>query len=544
MKYLSLLNEDEISYCCSIIPINTIANIFKSNPKKYQEFHRGYRAEDSSLSKMPGIKTLLYDRRGNKNIETIIEKYIGKLITWIDETTNKNANDSSFLEILATSDFASNVNIYFKLKDEKYTDEYVSIVQKAVNTINNMLEKLKEKDKEIESKDAELVSKDNCIKRQEKKINSNYEELESKKVTINEKVDLIKGKENQIKDINKKIEQLNQNIDKYKIEIKITNEELSKEKRKNKKFNKKIETLTIQLKEICQQIHQTKIDTQEQIELLKNMKFKPDTISYSLPKRPKNMNSFIDNLTDIFEAMDIDDYRDCMNLLIEHLTKILFRGIPIIINRCPGISLIKCISNSLMGKSDIDFLQFKDDITIHDIDEYLQSTERIACLDNFIGNFNETLFNGYFDRYKGKIIFLTYNYDRTLKYISEEFQRYVQYININRISVFNDVVEIFENNQPIEEEEYTYKATNNKKRIAKNLREILNDFEYPKTLIETICASVDSKEDFIEILTFNVLPYCVDVLQIKPFNKSDLLNKYVDKQINMITGNFVEGWFA
>lgn len=81
-------------------------------------------------------------------------------------------------------------------------------------------------------------------------------------------------------------------------------------------------------------------------------------------------------------------------------------------------------------------LSFSADISECEIDDFLSAKNRIVCLDNFIGNFNETILLTICDHHKDKIIFLTMFYDRTLYYVPQEILKYCHYLNLNRIEAF------------------------------------------------------------------------------------------------------------
>ena len=52
-----------------------------------------------------------------------------------------------------------------------------------------------------------------------------------------------------------------------------------------------------------------------------------------------------------------------MLCLKEHLSKILFQGIPILVNRATGINIMRCVANTLIGQSTINTLVYNDEIS-------------------------------------------------------------------------------------------------------------------------------------------------------------------------------------
>ena len=51
---------------------------------------------------------------------------------------------------------------------------------------------------------------------------------------------------------------------------------------------------------------------------------------------------------------------------------------------------MKCVANALIGQSKVQMLAFSKDHSAEDLDCFLSTGGRIVCLDNFIGNYNET----------------------------------------------------------------------------------------------------------------------------------------------------------
>jgi len=262
------------------------------------------------------------------------------------------------------------------------------------------------------------------------------------------------------------------------------------------------------------------------------------------PKCPRDIEEFKDffgyNLENIGVPVDSEYY----TLLKEHLSKILFEGIPIIINRGVGINLIKCISNALIGRSNVKMLAHSKDLSIDNVNRFLSSAGRIVYLDNFIGNCNETEMLPIFDAHKNKIIFLTVAYDRTIHYVSREFLRYCQYLNLNRVAALSANVELTEDPSTVEEVESEPQEISRENRYASLLREMLGEFGFLQGMVEKKCTAISDEQDLCRILAFDVLPYCVDVLQIAPYNTSERLNKYAGDSGRCSYKKLFKGWFA
>jgi hypothetical protein len=261
-------------------------------------------------------------------------------------------------------------------------------------------------------------------------------------------------------------------------------------------------------------------------------------------KCPKDREEFKDylgyNLTNIGVPTNSEYYA----LLKEHLCCILFQGKPIIVNRGVSAALMKCVSNALSGTSNIKTLTFKEDISVQIADDFLSTDGRVVCFDNFIGNFNETELLPLFDHHKDKVIFLTVAYDKTLNYVSEELLRYCYYLNLNRIRALVTDSILTEDPSTVEEIEVDLQRISLDTRHSLLLKELLREFSNRESLIESRCISVYTEQDLCRVLAFDVLPYCVDVLEIAPYKVSERFVKYAGDAGRCPYKNLFKEWFA
>ena len=165
-------------------------------------------------------------------------------------------------------------------------------------------------------------------------------------------------------------------------------------------------------------------------------------------------------------------------------------------------------------------------------------------MDNFIGNYNETELLPLFDGHKNKIIFLTVAYDRTIHYVSREFLRYCQYLNFNRVVALSVNVELTEDPSTVEEVDWEPQGIPRENRYASLLREIVGEIGILQGLVESKCTAISDEQDLCRILAFDILPYCVDVLQIAPYNTSERLNKYAGDAGRCPYKKLLKGWFV
>ncbi len=303
-------------------------------------------------------------------------------------------------------------------------------------------------------------------------------------------------------------------------------------------------------------IRQIKIDVQKNKKLHEENEFlnlsvngkyqlieKPQEHTVRKRKCPSDIEEFKDFLGYNLENIGVPETADFFYLLKDHLGNILFKGLPIVVNRSVGMLLIKCVSNALVGQKKFHTLSFRNGLNMDDVDRFLTNSGRVICLDNFIGNCNETELLRYFDSHRNKVFFLTVAYDGTLRYVSKELLSYVYYLNLNRIKAFSSATELTEDPSTIEEVECVEQKASESKQFSNFLRAILCEFSFPQSFIEQRCASVSLEQDLCRILAFEVLPYCKDVLQIPPYNNSERFQKYAGSQGRCLFKRLFMEWF-
>lgn len=529
MSYLPLLDDDEVRYICSAIPARDIAVYFQRNPKEFAKLRPGFRSIPAAIAKLD-IGAILFYHRNKGYISFFIETHISDWLNQIQQHREQCIKDGASKEIaliqtLPYCFFAGNVGLYLKLAKEEYSEEFILLLEAAVKY-------LKENNERIESQKEEIRSKDANIKELNTKLESNGESLEKAKRRLAHSEVEVK----EFRSKSKEIEKLKAIAQKMESELEQFREEAKKQKETIRSL--KDELLKSANSRQCLE-EQIRAEIEKQKQDVVREQFISDT-----PKCPLKMNEFLEYLSYNFEALGIASSEEYFPLLKEHMSQVLFKGIPIILDRYAGLPLIRCVSNALTGQPNVKMLTYKESITFEEINSYLLSIGRIACLDNFIGNYNETTLFSLFNKHRGQIIFLTSFYNRTLKYVSEELLRYGQYLNLNKIAAFNNIIELTEDPSYFEEVDYTPQAVVPNKRFSRLLREVLNDFSYPNGIIERLCALVTNETDLCRILAFDVLPYCVDVLHISPFRNSERLTKYAGPTGRCQYKDLFQRWFA
>lgn len=527
MSYLPLLTENEAQYICSVIPQRDTIVYFQHNPKEFAKICPGFRAR--SITRLD-VGNLLFRYRNRGFVSSFIEKHISDWLSQIQEHVDKclkdgDTKDLAYIHTLPLCFFAGNVALYFKLIEDEHSDEYIAILASAVKAI-------KEATEEQEELQTTLKFKESSINQLQIDLNSSILEIKNNKAKLNKL--LVERKT---------LKRTKADLEKMKAAVQNSEKVITALKAKIQEQEETAQELRTELsvvKDNYQQL-EAKIRTEvekQHAEKTAEQKMRPT------PIRPKDMDEFKDYLGYNLENIGIPAGSEYCPLLKEHLSCILFRGIPIVVNRGIGMTLMRCVANALIGLPDVKVLSFKNDISIQTIDDFLSIDGRVVCLDNFIGNINETELLPLFDEHQNKIIFLTVAYDRTLYFIPDEFLNYCHYLNLNRIEALSVNSTLTEDPSIVEEIEVGSLRVKPDSRYSLLFREILSELGITQSLVEYKVSNISSERDLCRMLAFDILPYCIDVLHVAPYNVSERFIKYAGDAGRCPYKNLFKGWFA
>jgi len=526
--YLTKLTEDEVRYICSVIPLKDTVMYFKQYPKDFAKIMPGFRA--TSLKSQEQANALLLRSINRPFVSSYIEKHISNWLFQIQKHIEKCLNDgdskeSALIHTLPFCFFADNIGLYFKLVDEEYPEEYIALLSASIKFIRDLNAKreklmagLNDEESENHSIRAELGHIQSNLDKTVEKLSKSYDEIKALKRTnaeLEKLKSIIQSNEQVIDNLKNKA----QEHEEYRWQLE---SELSATKDDR-------QLLEAQIREELEKQQIIKVARQE---------------AALRPKCPKDIDDFKEYLGYNLENIGVPTKAEYFLLLKEHLSSILFRGIPIIVGRSVGMTLIKCIANALVGTPNVATLVFESGISEETIEEFLLTGKRIVCLDNFIGNFNETILLTLCDKHKDKIIFLTVIYDRTIYFVPEEFMKYCYYLNLNRIEALMGNPDLTEDPSIVDEIETENLKVIPDSRWSLLLKELLGEFGVSKSLSEHKSVLVSSQLNLCSSLAFDILPYCVDVLQIAPFNISERFAKYVGNGGRCPYKNLFRRWFA
>ncbi|ACV64028.1 hypothetical protein Dtox_3296 [Desulfofarcimen acetoxidans DSM 771] len=528
MNYLPTMTEDEIRYICSVIPLQDSVGYFKYYPKDFAKVMPGFRA--TSLKSQEQVSGILFRNRNQHFISSFIEKHISR---WLDEigaainekTEEGESKESALLQTLPHCFFVDNIGLYFKLTGEEYTGEFLSMLSASIRFI-------KDANTECERTKSKLDTKTTEVSRLEAELERVQTEQSKMSQKLSERLDEIKT-----------LKRTNADLEKSKGVIASHEQTIGSLKQKAQEREDYIQQLKAALSVARKE--QQQLEKKIRVEIAKQQeteKYRQDTAQK--PKCPKDLDEFRDYLGYNFENIGVPANSDYYPLLKDYLSEILFQGKPIIISRSTGLSLMKCVSNTLVKTSVVTTLAFDDDVTEKLIDGFLSQDKRIVCLDNFIGNYNETTLITICDRHRDKIIFLTIAYDHTLCFVPDELMRYCHYLNLNRVEAFTGDTELTEDPSVVDEVEKVVTSIVPDVRWTVALKEMLEEFGVQGALSAYKSSLVADELSFCRLLAFDVLPYCTDVLKIAPFNVSERLVKYAGDSGRCLYKNLFRRWFA
>ena len=528
MSYLSMMTEDEIRYVCSVIPLQNTIGYFKQNPKYFSKVMPGFRA--TSLKNQMQVSNALYRNRNQHFISSFIEKHISRWLDEIGDAINDKIKEgenkeSALLLTLPYCFFVDNIELYFKLTGEEHSEDFISLLSTGVKII-------RDSNNERENVKASLETKTNEVSHIKTELERTQNELSKANRKLSDYINEVET-----------LKHANSDLEKLKDVILIHEQSVEQFVQKIKEQGDYIQQLNADLS--AAKNEQLQLEHKIKDELVKRQEIEMNKQNATpKAKRPKDLDEFRDYLGYNFESIGVPTGTDYYSLLKDHLCEILFQGKPIIISKSAGLSLIKCVSNTLVNTHVVPYLTFASEITEKHITDFLSQSNRILCLDNFIGNYNETTLITLCDEHRDKIIFCTVIYDHTLAYVPDEMMRYCHYLNLNRIEAFSNNNELTEDPSHVDESETVDIFIAPDVRWSAFLKEVLDELGLQGALSVYKQSLVNSELKLCRLLAFDILPYCTDVLKIKPFNRSERLVKYAGNSGRCLYKDLYLRWFS
>ena len=584
---IEVFSDNELQYIISAIPAHIIRDYFKRHSKDFQKAFPGFRVK----ANLPSERFLIEIKRNNDFIVSLVSGFLEQSVKEIDEAVeeSKKENDyeTALIKTLSNSYFSGNPNIYFKLKNEDTDEQAVSILLAAIK----MYGELSKENNSLKSENKNII----------KKIDDEYKKSrENDSIIISLKTD-IESYKNTNKELNQKFDKCNDELEQEKYtngilraDLKKANDEIEPLKTKLFEAQKQISVLQENKKSLISDLESIKIklnnalnnaeELQTRIEILsKEIETKDSEIMELQEKLAAALESntakiedtsnleFHDGITgnqnsDLIPTIEVikgiarnhntyyfvadhegfkTDLDYCLidsnisegrEVLCNYLDRLYSEGKIIVGNRKDCKFVAECFS-SILCASEYTKITYFDGIKLCDIITAAENGGRIIYFDNFIGNYNETVLISLLGGYRDKIIIISAMYDKMFMYITPDILRDCNYINLQRLNLPDDV--------DFEKFTRAEQVSVHSKEILDNaptaaLLSILRDLKISEHVRSSLATNINSHIDSDAILTFGILPYLVDVRGESPFEDSDRLMSYYEKNKN---NKFTLKWF-
>ena len=142
------LTSEEVEYICGHIPPSAARQFFQKNPNSFAEIKSGFRPKLSDAETF----SLLSKNVSKPFIGSFLEKMVIKWLDDIKESRNRlvdegYSEEEALLITIPDSVFGDNCELYFKLIDQKASEDYVRLFREALS--------LRQKDAEERSQSAQ-----------------------------------------------------------------------------------------------------------------------------------------------------------------------------------------------------------------------------------------------------------------------------------------------------------------------------------------------------------------------------------------------------
>lgn len=602
MNYLTDLTNEEIKYVCTVIPSKEISDYFRKYPKEFAKLRPGFRVK--SLNEEIVIRTL-YDFRNKDFIASFLIKHIDRWIKEIDEELEKVLEtgldyDRAYIDVLSRSFFSENVALFFKIKEEQKSEEYLRVLSAAVSCQKTQGEKLDSlANKQLDFNNIQDRLK-NCISKEEKELEKFREREEKLKENLKEKekqlefeqeksthlleetkaleIELEKIQEDEVwrtAQMQQKIESLTSKLEnqmgkesKYESCIaeyitRLSSAEDDVKTWKNHTRNREKQIFSYKAERAAllaeKEEKQKRIKELEETldKLICNEKFKQkeqrkvsekvtSNVEWNMPLHPDDMDDFDEYFNYNLENIGFDSNENEASEFVDYFEKSIFCGIPILMKRGPGINLANCLANTLYGVPIAARLMYSENKNVKKISEFLASTtDRVVCIDGFIGNCNEMELIPVLEQHRNKIIIITYMYDKTLRFVPKEILSSIHFISADYYAQILKIRDITEDASEIKEVSFIYKSNAGKdSRSQKILYEIACECGLGIDIANSMADMIESEKHMNEMLMFTLLPYVSYVLEKNPYNCSKRLQKYAGEEGRCLKKDVLMRWFG
>lgn len=571
MKTVDHLTEEQLNYLCSKIPVAAAKYYLLKHPKDFQRLEKGFRVKSLSNEQ---VARILFRHHRDPFIQNFLIQFLNGELKFIEEKLRPDEGDQeAYIEALGDSIFAENIALYFQLTKEAPSNEYIELMEAAIRREKRLKKEwLTEKSETAEEKDdvlsdlKEQVSKGKGrevkLKEEIKKQAAQLEAFEKERADAARAMAELESK---VEGLASAMAAAETRMDKMDASL-LKNDEkqaaLSREWQKTKdalKAEKRVDALDEKVATLAKQQEQIKHALKElsekqeaAVEAVKNKIAAGEEAEKSAaaareparPKRPRDMALFEEFLEYNLTAMGLEENDLGYDAFLRYLESIAFEGRPLLVKSAPCINLANALANTLDEKPAADAMSYDAGASMDVFKSRLdKSTSRVLCIHNIIGSGEELPILDLLQSYRDKIIFLTYDADRTLYYLPEEAICQMNYVNLDGYEALSQVRRSTES--PSSMDEAAYEPQNRVDTPVKQaiLREIGSQCGLSEKVIRKMGGPVEDGETLDAVLLFSLLPYVSKALRLNPFAESKRLDHYVSADEKSALKRLMLEWF-
>lgn len=225
MYNISELSSDEIKYICERMHLPAVRYYFQKNPKEFNKIRPGF-----TVKKMTDDETLSFlIKYSNKPfIQSVIQATVKKWLSEIKEHRELLERDGfsageALLKTIPDCVFCDRIELYFKLTEQEYTDDYLKLLCDALSLVKKTSDiALEEHNVELQNTEIErLTSEIQIISKQLNEVKEREDALKLELDGVNEQLQknqgLLNDTTNKLRVAESTISDMKQELERYQV---------------------------------------------------------------------------------------------------------------------------------------------------------------------------------------------------------------------------------------------------------------------------------------------------------------------------------------
>lgn len=553
-----------------LIPIGLIREFFRKKPKTLNRIKPGFRATAIPQNQYCPLLVKAI-KEGDSVVSSFVASFLEKAVNDLAEKEIQKLTMEELVEIFANSLFSDCIELYYKISNTEIESGKLEQLQTLVKMYKEWGRKEEENKKLIEklsNEKEELRSELADFKKAKKKLQEQLEELTQKlelmttkqtqvlqenanlNTQLEEKTELLHRLEKALKDKEKEYKKQLEELAKAKSEISIKDDRINELSKHTKELEDTIAVLQekinklqsetskqmneiISLKEEADDARSALEDAKKNIKMVTDFDYKQVDPKHLLYYKYKNYDELHEEIGYKLDALGVSERRELISACIERAT---YLGRPIVSDR-DNCELLANLLSSIISNSEYSYIAYYEGVNLAEINGVLESSGRVVYLDNFIGNFNETLLFPLLQKYNDKIVIISAMYNKMFRYLPQDILEYCSYLNFSR-----EKIDTLDDWDPYQIEEMIVQDLPLRLENAATivLEGIMRDLKFSRAVCEIKSRGIENHICTHAVLIYEILPYMTEVLGVNPFKISERLLNYIQKSSYR---QLVEKWF-